>query len=162
MSFSAGTRLGPYKIASRLGADDMGKMYLTKDTKLNRNVALKILPTKLAANQDRMQRFVLEAKAATALSHPNIAHIYEIGQAEGTHFIAMEYVEGETLRAKMRHAPADFLTLLNYFLQVAEGIAKAHASGIVHRDLKPDNVMISRDGYAKILDFGLAKLVESH
>src|SRR4029079_18974329 len=102
-----------------------------------------------------------EAKAAAALNHPNIAHIYEIGESDGTPFIAMEYVDGVTLREKIHQAREPLPALLGYLVQVAEGLAKAHHAGIVHRDLKPDNVMITRDGYAKILDFGLAKLVES-
>src|SRR5256885_2377206 len=139
----------------------MGEVYLAQDTKLDRKVALKILPSELAANQDRMRRFTQEAKAAAALNHPNIAHIYEIGESQGTHFIAMEFVDGVTLRAKIHRHQAPLAKLLKYLTQVAEGLSKAHAAGIVHRDLKPDNIMITRDDYAKILDFGLAKLVEA-
>src|SRR5437016_10514364 len=138
----------------------MGEVYLAQDTKLDRKVALKILPSELAANQDRMRRFTQEAKAAAALNHPNIAHIYEIGESQGTHFIVMEFVDGVTLRAKIHRHQAPLAKLLKYLTQVAEGLSKAHAAGIVHRDLKPDNIMITRDDYAKILDFGLAKLVE--
>jgi len=138
----------------------MGEVYLAQDTKLDRKVALKILPSDLAANQDRMRRFVQEAKAAAALNHPNIAHIYEIGEADGVNFIAMEYIEGATLREKIHREQTELRKLLRYLQQVAEGLAKAHAAGIVHRDLKPDNVMITHDGYAKLLDFGLAKLTE--
>ena len=138
----------------------MGEVYLAQDTKLDRKVALKILPADVATNPDRMERFVREAKAAAALNHPNIAHIYEIGDSEGTPFIAMEYVDGVTLREKIHHSGEPLVVLVGYLAQVAEGLAKAHHAGIVHRDLKPDNVMITRDGYAKILDFGLAKLVE--
>src|ERR1700730_7826571 len=107
-----------------------------------------------------MRRFVREAKAAASLNHPNIAHIYEIGEADGVHFISMEYVEGKTLREKMHRERTELRKLLKYLQQVANGLAKAHAAGIVHRDLKPDNIMIARDDYAKILDFGLAKLIE--
>src|SRR5436190_11116972 len=139
----------------------MGEVYLAQDTKLDRKVALKILPSELAANQDRMRRFTQEAKAAAALNHPNIAHIYEIGESQGTHFIAMEFVDGVTLRAKIHRHQAPLAKLLKYLTQVAEGLSKAHAAGIVHRDLKPDNIMITRDDYAKILDFGLAKLLEA-
>src|SRR3989442_2047379 len=138
----------------------MGEVNLAKDTKLDRKVALKILPSELATNQDRMRRFTQEAKAAAALNHPNIAHIYEIGESQGTHFIAMEFVDGVTLRAKIHRHQAPLAKLLKYLTQVAEGLSKAHAAGIVHRDLKPDNIMITRDDYAKVLDFGLAKLVE--
>jgi serine/threonine protein kinase/Flp pilus assembly protein TadD len=139
----------------------MGEVYLALDAKLDRKVALKILPAELAANQDRMRRFVQEAKAAAALNHPNIAHIYEIGESEGTNFIAMEFVDGETLREKAHPGKSEQKVLLKFLHQVAQGLAKAHASGIVHRDLKPDNIMITRDGHAKILDFGLAKLIMS-
>jgi serine/threonine protein kinase/Tfp pilus assembly protein PilF len=154
------TTLSHYRIVSKIGAGGMGEVYLAQDTKLNRKVALKILPAELAANQDRMRRFVQEAQAAAALNHPNIAHIYEIGDHEGTNFISMEFVDGVTLRAKIHNEKSDLRTLLKHMHQVADGLAKAHTSGIVHRDLKPDNIMITRDGHAKILDFGLAKLME--
>ncbi|HTI37119.1 MAG TPA: protein kinase [Vicinamibacterales bacterium] len=150
-----------YRITALLGAGGMGAVYLAQDTKLDRKVALKVLPADVASNSDRMERFVREAKAAAALNHPNIAHIYEIGDSEGTPFIAMEYVDGVTLREKIHHSGEPLVALVGYLAQVAEGLAKAHHAGIVHRDLKPDNVMITGDGYAKILDFGLAKLVES-
>ena len=156
-----GTRLGRYEIRSLLGAGGMGEVYLAQDTRLDRRVALKILPHDVAANQDRMRRFVQEAKAAAALNHPNIAHIYEIGKSEGTNFIAMEFIDGVTLREKIHRERTELRKLLRYLQHVAEGLAKAHAAGIVHRDLKPDNIMITGDGHAKILDFGLAKLIES-
>ena len=160
MALEAGDRLGRYEIRSKLGKGGMGEVYLAQDTELDRKVALKILPAELALNQDRMRRFVREAKAAAALNHPNVAHVYEIGERDGLNFIAMEYVEGKTLREKIHYEHTDLKKLIKYLQQVAGGLAKAHAVGIVHRDLKPDNIMISRDGYAKILDFGLAKLVE--
>jgi len=157
---SPGASLSHYRIVSRLGAGGMGEVYLAQDTKLDRKIALKILPADLAANQDRMRRFVQEAKAAAALNHPNIATIHEIGENEGVNFIAMEFIDGATLREKIHREQTDLRKLLRYLQHVAEGLAKAHAAGIVHRDLKPDNVMITRDGHAKILDFGLAKLIE--
>jgi serine/threonine protein kinase/tricorn protease-like protein len=138
----------------------MGEVYLASDTKLDRRVALKILPAELALSRERMLRFVQEAKAAAALNHPNVAHVYEIGEHDGLNFIAMEFVEGKTLREKIHYEKTDLRKLIKYLQQVAGGLAKAHAAGIVHRDLKPDNIMITRDGYAKILDFGLAKLIE--
>ncbi len=138
----------------------MGEVYLALDPRLNRRVALKVLPAELAANFDRMRRFEQEAKAAAALNHPNVAHVYEIGESDGLHFIAMEFVEGKTLREKIHYENLELGKLLKFLQQVASGLAKAHTAGIVHRDLKPDNVMISDDGYAKILDFGLAKLIE--
>ena len=160
-SLEANTTLSHYRIVSKIGAGGMGEVYLAQDTKLNRKVALKILPAELAANQDRMRRFVQEAQAAAALNHPNIAHIYEIGESEGTNFIAMEFVDGKTLREKIHGEKSSLKVLLKHLQQVAEGLAKAHGSGIVHRDLKPDNIMITRDGHAKILDFGLAKLLDA-
>jgi len=157
---ASGTKLGRYEIRSKLGEGGMGEVYLAEDTRLHRKVALKILPSEVAANKDRMRRFEQEAQAAAALNHPNIAHIYEIGEHDGTNFIAMEFIDGVTLRDKIHREHAELRKLLRYLQQVAEGLAKAHGAGIVHRDLKPDNVMITRDGYAKILDFGLAKLSE--
>src|ERR1700682_5310364 len=121
-----------YRIVSKIGAGGMGEVYLAQDTKLDRKVALKILPADLAANQDRMRRFVQEAKAAAALNHPNIAHIYEIGESDGTNFIAMEFVDGQTLREKIHQEKTELRVLIKYLLQVAEGLAKAHGSGIVH------------------------------
>ena len=160
MPLAAGTKIGRYEIRSQLGKGGMGEVYLAKDAKLDRNVALKILPAELAVNRERMLRFVQEAKAAAALNHPNVAHVYEIGEHEGLNFIAMEYVEGKTLREKIHYERAELRKLIKYLQQVAGGLARAHRAGIVHRDLKPDNIMITRDGYAKILDFGLAKLIE--
>lgn len=160
MAIPPGTRLGHYEIRSKLGAGGMGEVYLAQDTRLDRKIALKVLPFEVAANQDRMRRFVQEAKAAAALNHPNIAHIYEIDEAEGVNFMAMEFIDGQTLRDCLLDRQSDLPTLLRYLQHSAEGLAKAHAAGIVHRDLKPDNIMITRDGHAKILDFGLAKLVE--
>jgi serine/threonine protein kinase/tetratricopeptide (TPR) repeat protein len=155
-----GTKLGRYEIRSKLGEGGMGEVYLAEDTRLHRKVALKILPTELAANKDRMRRFEQEAQAAAALNHPNIAHIYEIGEGEGVNFIAMEFVEGVTLREKIHKQQTELRKLLRFLQHAAEGLARAHAAGIVHRDLKPDNIMVTRDGHAKILDFGLAKLIE--
>ena len=160
MSLTPGTKLGRYEIRSKIGAGGMGEVYLAEDTRLRRNVALKVLPAELASNKDRMRRFEQEAQAAAALNHPNIATIYEIAEHEGAHFIAMEFIDGVTLRAKLRQEQTELRRFLRYLQHVAEGLAKAHAAGIVHRDLKPDNIMITRDGHAKILDFGLAKLIE--
>ena len=159
-SLNAGTKLGRYKIISKIGAGGMGEVYLAQDTSLHRRVALKVLLATVASDGDRMRRFKQEATAAASLNHPNIAHIYEIGEVDGTHFIAMEYVDGVTLREKIYAEDGDLPKLLRQLQHVAEGLAKAHALGIVHRDLKPDNIMVSADGHAKILDFGLAKLSE--
>jgi len=161
MSLSPGTKLGRYEIRSKIGEGGMGEVYLAEDEQLHRKVALKILPAEVASNQDRMRRFKQEATAAAALNHPNIAHIYEIGESGGTHFIAMEFVDGYTLRELIHDKQTDLARLLRYMQHAAEGLAKAHTAGIVHRDLKPDNIMVTREGHPKVLDFGLAKLVEA-
>jgi eukaryotic-like serine/threonine-protein kinase len=159
-------RISHYRIVGPLGAGGMGEVYLAQDETLERSVALKILPLHLVRNEERLRRFVTEAKSASSLNHPNIVTIHEIGQdvvkpgSEPVHFIAMELVSGETLGQKIHQEKADVKTLLGYVAQAAEGIAKAHAAGIVHRDLKPGNIMISKDGFAKVLDFGLAKLTD--
>jgi serine/threonine-protein kinase len=160
MTLAPKTQLGRYEIRSPIGAGGMGEVYLAQDTSLNRRVALKVLPADVASNQDRMRRFKQEATSAASLNHPNIAHIYEIGQSDDLNFIAMEYVDGTTLRDKIHKEHEDLSKLLRVLQHVAEGLAKAHDAGIVHRDLKPDNIMITSDGHAKILDFGLAKLIE--
>lgn len=169
-----GKSLSRYKIESQLGAGGMGEVYKAQDTSLERWVALKVLPPQLLESADRVRRFVQEAKAASALNHPNIVTIYEIGQAKlddgnatdlgdeadkPVHYIAMEYIQGETLRTRIKEE-SDLRPLLDILAQVAEGLSKAHLAGIVHRDLKPDNVMITPDGFAKVVDFGLAKLTE--
>src|SRR5438552_6163842 len=160
MTITAGTKLGRYEIRAKIGEGGMGEVYLADDVQLRRPVALKILPREVASNKDRMRRFTQEAQAAAALNHPNIAHIYEIGEADGLHFISMEFVDGLTLRQLIHEQHTDLAKLLRYLQHAADGLAKAHASGIVHRDLKPDNIMVTRDGHAKVLDFGLAKLIE--
>src|SRR6266849_1097537 len=158
-SFPPGTHLGRYEIRSKLGAGGMGEVYLAQDTTLDRKIALKILPADLAANQDRMRRFTQEARAAAALNHPNIATIHEIGESDGVNFIAMEFIDGHTF-SDVIQSETDLRKLVRYLQHVAEGLSKAHAAGIVHRDLKPDNIMVTRDGHAKILDCGVAKLIE--
>ncbi|HEV8140802.1 MAG TPA: protein kinase [Pyrinomonadaceae bacterium] len=160
MMLEAGTKLGRYEIRSKIGEGGMGEVYLAEDTRLHRNIALKVLPAELASNKDRMRRFEQEAQAAAALNHPNIAHIYEIGEYDGTSFIAMEYVDGHTMRQLIHDRQTELTKLLRWLQHVADGLGKAHAAGIVHRDLKPDNIMVTREGHAKILDFGLAKLIE--
>src|SRR6266446_3940792 len=135
---SSEIKLSQYRIVSKIGAGGMGEVYLAQDTKLDRKVALKILPSDLASNRDRMERFVREAKSAAALSHPNIAQIFEIGDDAGTHFIAMEFIDGVTVREKIHREHTELRKLLRHLQHVAEGLAKAHAAGIVHRDLKPD------------------------
>jgi serine/threonine protein kinase len=154
---AANTTLSHYRIVKKLGAGGMGEVYLAQDTKLDRKVALKILPAELEANQDRMRRFVQEAKAAAALNHPNIAHIYEIAEADSVHFIAMEFVQGETLDASINGKPLELKEALAIATQIAEGLSEAHGHGIIHRDIKPSNIIITPRGQAKVMDFGLAK-----
>jgi serine/threonine protein kinase/Tfp pilus assembly protein PilF len=161
MAIVPGTLIGRYEVRSKIGEGGMGEVYLAQDTKLDRKVALKILPAEFAANQDRMRRFVQEAKAASALNHPNILTVYEIGHAVSTHFIATEYIEGETLRAYLATAQLRLNEVLDICVQITNALATAHQAGIVHRDIKPENIMIRRDGIVKVLDFGLAKLTAS-
>jgi serine/threonine-protein kinase len=157
-----GQRIGHYEIVKLAGEGGMGAIYLAHDTTLDRRVALKVLSATFTQARELLRRFVQEAKASAALNHPNIAHIYEIGADGPVNFIAMEFIEGVTLSVKIHSERTELGKLLKYLQQIAEGLAKAHAAGIVHRDLKPDNIMITRDDYSKILDFGLAKLVEPH
>jgi predicted Ser/Thr protein kinase len=158
MSLTAGDRLGPYEIVSALGAGGMGEVYRARDTRLGRELAIKVLSPGGAADPDRRSRFEQEARSASALNHPNIVTVLDIGDADGVSFIAMEYVEGRTLRELVAQGPLTIRRTLDIAAQLADGLAKAHAAGIVHRDLKPENVIVSKDGFAKILDFGLAKL----
>ena len=158
MTIAPGTKLGRYEIRLKIGAGGMGEVYLAQDTKLDRRVALKILPAEVAAHPDRMKRFVQEAKAASALNHPNIITIYEIDETESGHFIATEFIDGETLRERELKAPLKLGQSLDIAAQIASALSAAHAAGIVHRDLKPENVMLRQDGIVKLLDFGLAKL----
>ena len=152
--------MGPYEIQAPLGAGGMGEVYRARDARLGRHVAIKVLPSALSADSDRLKRFEKEARAASSLNHPNIVTIHDIGESGGTSFIAMEMVEGQTLRELLADGPLPTKRLLAVAAQVADGLAKAHAAGIVHRDLKPENVMVTRDGFVKILDFGLAKLTQ--
>ena len=159
MTLAPSTRLGPYEILAPLGAGGMGEVYRGRDTRLGREVAIKVLPSALARDPERVRRFEREARSASALSHPNIVTIYEIGTSDSVSYIAMELVNGESLRALLGGA-LPVRRLLQIGAQIAEGLAKAHASGIVHRDLKPENVMVTEEGHVKILDFGLAKLTQ--
>jgi predicted ATPase/serine/threonine protein kinase len=154
----SGTKLGPYEIIAPLGAGGMGEVYRARDARLGRSVAIKVLPTAFSADSDRLRRFEQEARSASALSHPNIVTIYDLGQEGSTHYIAMELVEGKTLRELLAGGLLPIQKTIGIAAQVAEGLAKAHEAGIAHRDIKPANLMVSDDGFVKILDFGLAKL----
>ena len=153
-----GTKLGRYEILSRLGLGGMGEVYLANDTQLGRKVALKLLSEKFTENADWLRRFIHEAKSASALNHPNIITIHEIGKVGNIHFIATEYIEGRTLRQQMAEGRMRVLFSINVAVQIASALSAAHAAGIIHRDIKPENVMVRPDGYVKVLDFGLAKL----
>jgi serine/threonine protein kinase/Flp pilus assembly protein TadD len=150
-----------YRILEKLGAGGMGEVYLAEDTKLGRKVALKLLAEELTQNRDRLSRFDQEAYAASALNHPNILTIYEMGDEAGRHYIATEFVDGMTLRKRLHASPMEFSDVLHIAIQVAGALEEAHAAGIIHRDIKPENIMIRRNGHVKVLDFGLAKLTES-
>jgi serine/threonine-protein kinase len=157
---AAGTLLSHYRIVSKIGAGGMGEVYLAEDLTLDRQVALKILPPEFAEDKDRMNRFVREAKSASALNHPNIITIHEIGQTDGSHFIATEYIHGETLHTRLQHDRLDLKNALEVAIQITSALDAAHRAGIIHRDIKPENVIIRPDGLVKILDFGIAKLSE--
>ncbi|HLR07008.1 MAG TPA: protein kinase [Pyrinomonadaceae bacterium] len=159
MSFVAGTKLGRYEIRAKIGEGGMGEVYLALDTELGRTVAIKILPEALASNQLRLERFIQEARAASALNHPHILTIYEIGTTGATHFIATEFIDGETLRQRLSKG-MKLAEVLEVAIQTAGALAAAHEASIIHRDIKPENIMVRRDGYIKLLDFGLAKLTE--
>jgi len=161
MSPLSGERIGRYDITSQLGAGGMGEVFLARDTQLDRNVALKLLSEEFTKNEDRMKRFVQEAKTASALNHPNIIVIHEIGESGGHHFIATEHIEGDTLRDRINHSHLSFEQVLDIASQVANALAAAHKANIIHRDIKPENIMVRPDGYVKVLDFGLAKLTEN-
>ncbi len=159
-NLAAGVSFGHYEIVKQIGAGGMGEVYLANDTKLERRVAVKILNEKFAAHESNLQRFIQEAKAASALNHPNILIIHEIGASENANYIVSEYIEGETLRDSFRQSPPRLSEVLDISIQIANALCTAHEAHIVHRDIKPENIMIRPDGFVKILDFGLAKLVE--
>jgi serine/threonine protein kinase len=160
VTLTANSTISHYRIVSKIGAGGMGEVYLAQDTKLDRRVALKILPADVAAHPDRMKRFVQEARAASSLNHPNIITIHEIGETASGHFIGTEFIDGETVRERMSRGGVELSDTLDIVVQVASALTAAHGAGIVHRDIKPENIMLRRDGIVKVLDFGLAKLVE--
>src|SRR6266849_4569682 len=161
MTLDPGTRLGRYEIRSQIGAGGMGEVYLARDTELERDVALKVLPADAALDEQRMRRFIQEAKAVSVLNHPNILTIHEIGNAGDVRFMATEFVKGITLFQHMKSGRMELSEVLDVSMQAASALATAHDAGIVHRDIKPENIMLRRDGYVKVLDFGLAKLLDS-
>jgi serine/threonine protein kinase len=155
-----GKRLGPYEILSTIGAGGMGEVYRAKDTRLDRIVAIKILPDHLADRAELRERFEREAKTISSLNHPHICTLYDVGHQDGTDYLVMEYLEGETLAARLGKGPLPLDQVLKYAIEIADALAKAHRKGITHRDLKPGNIMLTKAG-AKLLDFGLAKLTQT-
>jgi serine/threonine protein kinase len=160
MVIPAGTRFSHFVVHSLLGTGGMGEVYLAEDTRLGRKIALKLLPENFTLDPNRLRRFEQEARTASALNHPNILTIYEIGSVDSVHFIATELVEGVTLRKRISDRRLKLSEVLEIAIQTASALAAAHHAGIVHRDVKPENIMLRRDGYVKVLDFGLAKLTE--
>src|SRR5450432_2261789 len=159
MTLQAGTSLGPYEILAPIGAGGMGEVYRARDTKLDRDVAIKVLPLSVAGDSETLARFELEAKAVAALSHPNILSIFHFGKQDGVAYAVMELLEGESLRKKLEGRPFSLKQAVDYAVQIARGLSAAHEKGIVHRDLKPENLFVDKEGHLKILDFGLAKRI---
>jgi len=157
MAIAAGTRLASFEIVSLLGVGGMGEVYKARDTRLNRTVAIKVLPSHVSDNPELKQRLEREAQAIAALNHPNICVLHDIGHQEGTHYLVMEYLEGETLGDRLKEGSLPLDHALRYAIEIGDALDKAHRSGVVHRDVKPGNIMLTRSG-AKLLDFGLAKL----
>src|SRR5580658_4577227 len=156
MALSSGTKLGPYEIQSPLGAGGMGEVYRALDTRLDRTVAVKILPAHLSDNPEAKQRFEREARAISSLNHPNICTLYDVGHQDGIDYLVMEFLEGETLADRLMRGPLPLEQVLKYGIEICEGLEKAHRGGVTHRDLKPGNIMLTKTG-AKLMDFGLAK-----
>src|ERR1700723_603979 len=161
MAVVSGTKFGPYEIVNSLGAGGMGEVYRARDSRLKREVALKVLPLAVSRDPDRLRRFEQEALATAALNHPNILAVFDIGTHEGAPYVVSELLEGETLRERLRSGAIAMRKTLEYGLQISHGLAAAHEKGIIHRDLKPENLFLTRDGRIKILDFGLAKLTQA-
>src|SRR5579864_6111923 len=161
MALTPGTKLGPYEIVAPLGSGGMGEVYRARDTRLGRDVAIKILPESFARESDRLRRFEQEARAVAALNHPNILAIHDIGEQKGAPFLVSELLEGESLRAALDRGALPQRRTLEYGVQIAQGLGAAHEKGIVHRDLKPENIFLTKDGRIKILDFGLAKITRT-
>src|SRR6266850_5268633 len=158
MTLSSGSRLGPYEILAPLGAGGMGEVYRARDTRLERIVAIKILPAHLSDRPAAKERFEREAKAVSSLNHPNVCQLYDVGSQDGISYLVMEYLEGETLADRLRRGPLPLEQVLRYGVDVCEGLEKAHRTGVIHRDLKPGNIMLTKSG-AKLMDFGLARAI---
>jgi serine/threonine protein kinase len=157
MPLTSGARLGPYEIVAPIGAGGMGEVYRARDTRLNRTVAIKVLPSQFSADANRRERFEREARAVSSLDHPHICTLYDLGEQDGTVFLVMEHLEGQKLAERLERGPLPTDRVLRYDTEIADALDKAHRQGIVHRDLKPGNIMLTKSG-AKLLDFGLAKL----
>ena len=160
MPLTAGTKLGPYRIRSQIGAGGMGEVYSATDTRLDRTVAIKVLPEHLADDPQRRERFEREAKAISSLNHPHICALYDVGDQDGTHYLVMELVEGETLKSRLKTGRLPLDQVIEYAMQIADALDNAHRKGVVHRDPKPGNIMLTKSG-VKVLDFGLARMADS-
>src|SRR5579863_8262219 len=160
MALTSGTKLGPYEIQSPLGAGGMGEVYRARDTRLERTVAIKVLPSHLSSNPELKARFEREARAISSLNHPYICHLYDIGSQDGIAYLVMEFLQGETLADRLRRGPLPLEQFLKSAIEICEGLEKAHRSGVIHRDLKPSNIMLTASG-AKLMDFGLAKALST-